>query len=106
MLLVFGTNSRSVRKIPAITQIKRGKVIDKEMQDISGGQARTRLAFELRHPSGPKGIQNRIVFEKLPAGAPVLVFREGPCACKLPHSCINIGNETLSEQMPRSRKQF
>lgn len=51
-VVVFGPIPKLLRSVPAPTQNQRMLCIEKETKETGNEQAKTRLEFGLRHPSG------------------------------------------------------
>ena len=46
------------------------------MKSVRKEHTKRKIAFALRHPGGPKAKEQEEELRRLPAGAPVLVYRE------------------------------
>ena len=75
-LLVYGAIPRPPRRTPAETQIQRARAIDAAIAAIQKEHAKRKIAFAFKHPSSPKAKEQQSDLQKLPAGAPVLVYRD------------------------------
>lgn len=106
MMLVFGAVPRPARASPAPTQIERQTAIEQAKKEVVKEQAKRRLAFALRHPSGPKGKERSERLRKLPAGSPVLIYRTKTKSWEGPFKFISIEDETAVVQLNRGRKIF
>lgn len=105
-LLVFGAIPRPARKTPAADQLERARVLDAAMTEVQKEQSKRRVAFGLKHTHGSKGLEESENLRKLPAGAPVYVFRQKSNCWEGPFSFIEITGETVVVQMPSGRKIF
>lgn len=106
MLLVFGALPRPARITPAPTQLHRQRVIEEARKAASTEQARRRLAFALRHPSGPKAKEVSAQLRRLPPGAAVLVYRTVSNRWERPFQFVSCDDETVIVQLPRGRRIF
>lgn len=106
ILLVFGALPRPVRTSAAPDQLKRQKVIEEASKAAVVEQAKRRIAFTLRHPSGPKGKEASEELGKLSPGAKVLVYRTSSGQWEGPFPFISLDNETVVVQLKRGRKIF
>lgn len=110
-LLVFGALPRPARKTPAPSQLQRQQALEEASKAVEHEQAKRRLAFALRHPSGPKGKEATAALAQIPPGSRVLVYRtknkkwEGP-KWEGPHRLISLDGETVVVQTERGRKIF
>ena len=105
-LLVYGAIPRPLRRTPAETQLRRAEALEAAMKAVQKEQAKRKIAFALRHPGGPKAKEHDSELERLPAGAPVLVYRENSKKWEGPHLFINVDGSTVVVQTPSGRKIF
>lgn len=105
-LLVFGIIPRISQRHPAPSQVERAKAIDSAMDLVRKEQAKRRIAFGLRHGSGPKGVEQSEELRKLPSNSPVLVYRETENKWLGPYPLIQVDGETVVVQLPSGRKIF
>lgn len=106
ILLVFGAIPRPARVGSSSSQIERAEAIDKATKEVEKEQARRRIAFGLRNPSGPKAKESSAILHELPAGSPILVYRHVRDRWEGPHTFISIDKETVVVQTPSGRKIF
>lgn len=102
-LLVFGAIPRPARTEPAQCQLERAKALDAGMDHVRKEQASRRIAFGLKS-KGSFGVDNSEEHRKLPAGAPVLVYRQKSKDWEGPFNFIEIQGETVTVQLPSGRK--
>lgn len=105
-LLVFGTLPRPPRTQPAATQLERAKAKESANIEIQKELAKRKLSFAMKHTHSPKGKEASAKLHSLPAGAPVLVWRETSESWEGPLPFINIDGETVVFQLPHGRKIF
>lgn len=74
MLLVFEVLPRPARSTPAASQLLRQEAIESARTAATHEQAKRRVAFALRHPSGPKGKEVKATLKQLPPGSRVLLY--------------------------------
>ncbi len=105
-LLVFGTFPRPARNTPSATQIQRARAKDLAIKEVLKEHAKRKVAFGMKHYRGPKGKEYNAELNKLPAGAPVYVYRDRSKSWEGPFPFLNIDGETVVVQLPKGRKLF
>lgn len=105
MLLVFGAFHRPARATPDPCQLQ-GQVTIEGLKASSHEQSKHRVAFALRHPSDPKGMEASRIPRELPAGSDVLVNGTKPKRWEVPYNFISVDGETAVTQLPRGRRIF
>lgn len=106
MLLVFGALLRPARTTPAPNQLIRQQAIEAGKQEAATEQAKRRLAFALRHPSGPKAKETSAALHNLPAGSPVFVYRTKTKSWEGPLRFISIEGEAVVVQLKNRQRIF
>lgn len=106
MLLVFGAIPRPARTILSPTQLERQKAIEAARHAAQHEQAKRRVAFALRHPSGPKAKEASAALQNLPPGSKVMVYRTKSKSWEGPFRFIDCEGETAVIQLPRGRRVF
>ena len=105
-LLVFGTLPRPARIHPAATQLERAKAKGEATKEFHKEISKRKIAFAKKHTHSPKGKASNAEIHKLPAGAPVRVWRESLNSWEGPFPFISIDGETVIVQLPHGRKLF
>ena len=105
-LIVYGTLPRPLRRTPAETQIRRAEALDSAIKEVQKEQAKRKIAFALRHSGGPKAKEQEQELQRLPAGSPVLVYREKSKKWEGPFPFVTVDGSTVVVQMPTGRKIF
>lgn len=106
ILLVFGAIPRPARTSPTITQLERARAIDAAMKEAEHEQSKRRIAFGLKHSGGQKGKESSAILHELPAGSPVLLYREVTKSWEGPFQFVSVSGETAVIQTPRGRRIF
>lgn len=105
-LLVFGAIPRLASRQPATSQLARAKAIDKAMDAVHKEQCKRKVAFGLKKICHPIGNESSEKLRQLPAGSPVLVYRNKTKGWEGPFTFIHIQGETAVIQLPSGRKIF
>lgn len=106
MLLVFGALPRPARTYPAPTQLRHVQAIELAKNSSTVEQAKMKLEFVLRLPSGPKGKEAIELLRNLPFGSVVLVYRTKPKSWEGSFKFVSVDDETAVIQLPHGRRIF
>lgn len=106
MFLVFVLLPRPIRTSPCPTQLLRSTAIEEAKRVVEKEQAKSRIAFALRHPGGPKAQEVSQILRDLPAGYPVLVFRTATKRLESPFKYVSVDGQTAVGQLNRDRRIF
>lgn len=104
MLFVFGSLPRPARTNPAPSQSRRRRTIQESKYAVLLEHANRRLAFALKHTSGPKAKEMSERLRDLPSRSPVLVYRKITKKWDGPFKYVSDDNETAVVQLRRGRK--
>ena len=105
-LLVYGSMPRLSKRVPAETQVSRARAMNAAMEKVQEVQAKRKISFALRHPSSNQAQQQEEDLQKLPAGSPVLVYREGTKKWEGPFPFISVDKVVAAVQLPSGRKLY
>lgn len=105
-LLVYGTIPKPPRVGRTESQIRRARALGDAFKAVQKEQAKRKIAFELRHPGGPKAKDQEEELAKLPSGPPVMVYREKNKIREVPYPLVNLDGKTVVVRLPRGRKIF
>lgn len=98
--------SRTCKKRTYRKQLEREKAKNLAMKAFEKEIANYNLIFAKKHTHSSKGTESSVELQKLPAGAPFLVWRESSKCWEEPFKFINIEGETVVVQLPHGRKIF
>ena len=105
-LLVYGSIPRPARQTPADTQLARAHAMDKARDEVLKEMSKKKVAFGLRTSGLPVSNEQEQELIKLPAGSPVLIYRNADKKWEGPFPFISIDGNTVVVQLPRGRKIF
>lgn len=105
-LLVYGSIPRPPRAGCAETQMARARAIDSAREEVLKEINKKKVAFGLRNAGSPKGMEQEENLTKLPAGSPVMVYRNAQKKWEGPFPFVSIDGNTAVIQLPRGRKIF
>lgn len=106
MLLLFGAIPRPVRTTRATTQLQVKTAIEQTKKAAHVEEAKRRLAFALRHPSGPKAKEVSEAIRNLPPGADVLVYHTTTKRWGGPFTYVSSDGDTEVVQLRKGRRIF
>ena len=105
-LLVLGSIPRLPLHVPAETQIQRAIAIDAATDAAMKELAKRKISFGIRNTGSPKMKEQEEELTRLPAGAPVLIYRDTSKVCKGPFLFISIDGIAIVIQLPHGRQIF
>lgn len=104
MILAYGSIPRPARIRPAHKKFDRSEAIETGREELLKGTSKRRKSFGLRHFKGTRVVEQSADVLKLPAGAPVLIYRTRTNRWERPFNLISIEIETVVVKMPCGRR--